>query len=274
MKLGVINSAFSQAGKGTGFGLRQVKAIGFDSVDIHTDPMDIDIVERRLVKETCDELALPIHSICCVATGLIDFNPAVRRFHMERCFEYLDLCYEYGRANLLLVIGEYIWNREVIPPAEQWKTGVESVRELGKRARKLGLEIVLELEPFHLSLINTVDTMLRFIADVGMPETVMANCDISHLHLMKIKPAQVKELKGLIGHVHLSDCNGKTHGDLPPGRGCTPIIDYLRVIRDTGFDRTVSIELEYAPDPAKIVEWVTEAYEKTDAIMKTLGCRG
>jgi len=274
MKLGLINAAFAQAGRGTKFDLRQTKRIGFDTVDILTDPLDIDIKERRLIKDTCDHLDLPIQSICCVAAGLIDFNPAVQRFHIDRCKAYLDLCYEYGADNLLLVLGEYIWERQVIPPAEQWKTGVKNVRTLGKYAKKLGMEIALELEPFKLSLVNTIDTMLRFLDEVDLPDTVLANCDISHLHLMKIKPADVRRLTGRIAHVHLSDCDGKVHGDLPPGRGVTPIARYLEQIRETGFDRTVSIELEYAPDPARIVEWVEEAYEKTNAIIQKLACRG
>jgi len=274
MKLGLINSAFAQAGMGTKFGLEQTKAIGFDTVDVFADPLDIDVKEKELIKRTCRKLHLPIPSVCCVAVGLIDFNPSVQRFHVERCKKYLDLCYELNCDNLLLVIGEYIWQQEVIPPPEQWRIGVENVRILGKYARKLGLKIALELEPFKLSLINTVDTMVQFIEDVGMPKVVRANCDISHLYLMKIKPPEVKRLAGLIEHVHLSDCNGKVHGDLPPGRGVVPIIKYLEQIRDTGYDKVVSIELEYSPEPEKIVEWVTEAYEKTDAIMQKLGCRG
>lgn len=273
MKLGLINSAFAQAGKGTRFGLEKTKEIGFDTVDIFADPLDIDQQEIDLIRTSCQELELPIKSVCCVAVGLIDFNPSVQRFHLDRCRKYLDFCKELQCENLLLVIGEYIWNQEVIPPEEQWNTGVENCRELGKYAQDLGLEVVLELEPFRLSLINTVDTMVRFIEDVGNPDTVKANCDISHLHLMNIDPSEVARLKGLIGHVHLSDCDGKVHGDLPPGRGVTPIQDYLAAIRDTGFDRTVSIELEYSPEPDKIVEWVAEAYEKTDEIMSNLACR-
>lgn len=273
MKLGLINSAFAQAGKGTRFGLEKTKEIGFDTVDIFTDPLDIDQAETDLIINTCDQLQLPIKSICCVAVGLIDFNPSVQRFHLERCQKYLELCQKFRCDNLLLVIGEYIWNREVIPPTEQWQTGIENCKLLGEFAKGLGLEIVIELEPFPLSLVNTVDTMLRFVEEVGMPDVVKANCDISHLHLMDIEPREVERLKGLIGHVHLSDCDGKVHGDLPPGRGVTPIQDYLAAIRDTGFDRTVSIELEYSPEPDQIVEWVTEAYQKTDEIMQALGCR-
>jgi sugar phosphate isomerase/epimerase len=272
MKLGLINSAFAQANKGTKFGLEQTKRIGFDTVDIFTDPLDIDARERKLIKSTAAKLKLPIKSICCVAVGLVDFNPSVQRFSVDRVKKYLDLCKEFGCDNLLLVIGEYIWEQQVIPPSEQWKTAVGSVRECGKFARKLGLEIAIELEPFKLSLVRDIDTMLRFLDDVALPN-VLANCDISHLHLVRTPPKEVKRLKGRIAHVHLSDCNGKVHGDLPPGRGITPIKKYLEQIRDTGFDRTVSIELEYSPEPTRIVEWVEEAYEETDKIMRALDCR-
>ena len=274
MKLGLINSAFAQAGKGTRFGLEQTRAIGFDSVDIFADPFDMDIRERRLIRDACAELGLPIRSICCVAVGLVDFNPSVQRFHLDRCKAYLDLCYEYGADNLLLVLGEYVWQQEVIPPREQWLFGVDNVQALGRHARELDLEIALELEPFKLSLVNSVDTMLDFLDEVGMPETVKANCDISHLYLTGAAPDQVARLKDVIGHVHLSDCNGKVHGDLPPGRGVVPIRGYLQQLRDIGFNRTVSIELEYSPEPDKIVEWVREAYDKTDQILRELGCRG
>jgi sugar phosphate isomerase/epimerase len=273
MQLGLINSAFAQAGRGTEYGLEQTKAIGFDTVDIFTDPLDIDQAERRLIGDACRRLDLPIKSVCCVAVGLIDFNPSVQRFHLDRCRAYLDLCRELGCDNLLLVIGEYIWQQEVIPPAEQWHTGVENIRRLGEYAGGQGLQIALELEPFKLSLINTVDTMVAFLDDVNLPDVVQANCDISHLYLMGIRPAEIGRLAGRVAHVHLSDCNGRVHGDLPPGRGVVPIKDYLAAIRDTGFDRTVSIELEYSPEPDRIVDWVREAYEKTAEIMHELGVR-
>ena len=125
MKLGLINSAFAQAGKGTRFGLEQTKAIGFDSVDIFADPLDTDAKERRLIRDTCAELSLPVRSVVGVSVGLIDFNPSVQQFHVDRCKRYLDLGYELRATNYLLVIGEYIWQQEVIPPAEQWRTGVE-----------------------------------------------------------------------------------------------------------------------------------------------------
>ena len=273
MRLGLINSAFAQAGRDTRFGLEKTKQLGFDTVDIFTDPLDIDADERRLLREVCDELDLPIVSLCCVALGLVDFNPSVRRFHIDRCCRFLDLTAELGGSNLLLVLGEYVWQQEVIPPREQWRLGVEGVQQLGSHAASLGLKIAIELEPFRLSIVNSIDTMLQFLGDVGQADVVRANCDISHLHLVHTPPADVARLAGVIEHVHLSDCDGTVHGDLPPGRGVTPIADYLAAIRDTGYDGVVSLELEYSPEPERIVEWVAEAHDATAAIMRDLGCR-
>ena len=267
MKLGLINSAWAQAGKDTAYGIRMTKEIGFDTIDIFADPLDLDVKERRLIKRECDRAGLPIISVACVAVGLVDFNPSVQRFHMTRCRAFLDLVYEFEAKNLLLVLGEYIWEQQVIPPAEQWQLGVRNLRELGNYARELGLQIALELEPFQLSLLNNVDSMERFIDAVAHP-AVKANIDISHLELSHTRPEELRRLKDKAIHVHLSDCDGHVHGDLPPGRGVVNFAPYLREIKNLQIDGAISIELEYSPDPDKIVDWVREAYVATDRLLK------
>jgi len=149
---------------------------------------------------------------------------------------------------------------------------VEHTRELAEYASGLGLEIAIELEPFHLSLVNNIDAMVRFLKEVDHP-AAKANVDISHLALAGNAPGDVAHLTGNIAHVHLSDCNGKTHGDLPPGRGTVTFPPYLQALKDSGFSGTISIELEYSPEPAKIADWVREAYTATDRMMTSLGIR-
>jgi sugar phosphate isomerase/epimerase len=273
MKLGLINSAWAQAGRDSAFGIRMTKEIGFDTIDLFADPLDLDARERRLLRRECERAGLPIVSLACVAVGLIDFNSSVQRFHLERCRRYLDLAHEYEARNVLLVLGEYIWERQVIAPAEQWQAGVRNVRELGKYAADLGLEVALELEPFQLSLIRNVDTMVRFLDEVGHP-AVRANIDVSHLQLSGTAPQELRRLRGRAAHVHLSDCDGKAHGDLPPGRGVVDFPPYLREIKALGIDGAISIELEYSPHPERIVEWVREAYEATDRLLQQVGLRG
>ena len=273
MKLGLINSAWVQSDKDVAWGIRKTKELGFDSIDIFADPLDLDVQERCLIKRACQRHDLPIVSICCVAVGLIDFNPSVQRFHFDRVTEYLDLAYDYEAHNVLLVLGEYIWNREVIPPEAQWETAVEQCRALGHYADELGLQIALELEPFPLSLLNNVESMVRFLDDVDH-EAVRANIDVSHLQLAGVAPEELRKLRGKAIHVHISDCDGKVHGDLPPGRGVVDFVPYLREIKNLEIDGAVSIELEYSPEPDKIEEWVDEAYRETDKLMREVGLRG
>lgn len=272
MQLGLINSAWAQVGRETSWGLQKTKEIGFETVDVFADPLDIDVRERALIRRESARLDLPIISVCCVAVGLVDFNPSVQRFHFDRCRSYLDFVYELEARNLLLVLGEYIWNREVIPPAEQWQTGVENCRRLAEHAEKLGVEIALELEPFPLSLLNNVDRMVAFIDEVGHP-AVQANIDVSHLQLAGVAPEELQKLRGKAIHVHISDCDGKVHGDLPPGRGVVDFLPYLEQIRSLEIDGAVSIELEYSPEPDRIEEWVREAYEATARLMDAAGLR-
>src|SRR6186997_1456010 len=141
MQLGLINSAWAQAGRDTAFGIRMTREIGFDTIDIFADPYDMGVKERLLIKRECDRHGLPIVSIACVAVGLVDFNPSVQRFSVDRVKAYLYLAYEYEARNVLLVLGEYIWNQEVIPPQEQWTTGVRHCRTLAEYAEKLGVQI-------------------------------------------------------------------------------------------------------------------------------------
>lgn len=272
MKLGIINSAFAQAGMDTKTGLEHIARIGFDAVDIFPEAMTISQAEKDLIKDTCKKHNLPITSVVVVAAGLVDFNDPVRDFHVERVKKTVDLAKEFGAKNVLLVLGEYIWQREVIPPETQWEWGVQHVKEIGEYAAQFNIEIALELEPFRLSLLNSVPKMAKFIDDCGLPN-VKANIDISHLVLADASPAELGLLKGKAAHVHISDCDGMVHGDLPPGRGVVKFTPYLQAIKALDFEGTVSLELEYSPDPAKIVEWVEEAYNATNDLMQQVNLR-
>jgi sugar phosphate isomerase/epimerase len=272
MKLGIINSAFNQAGVDTKSGLEHIARIGFDCVDIFTEALTISEDEIQLIETTCADKGLPIVSLPVVACGLIDFNDPVRAFHVDRVNRFTDLAARFGASNVLLVLGEYIWQREVIPPEAQWDWAVETVRACGRYAAEHGIEIALELEPFRMSLLNDVPKMARFVEQVDLPN-VLANIDISHLVLADSSPAELQLLKGKATHVHISDCDGKVHGDLPPGRGVVKFAPYLQAIAELDFDGVISLELEYSPDPERIVEWVEEAYTATAKLMDLTNLR-
>ena len=272
LELGMISSTWEGTHVGLEEGIRKAREIGFDTYDIFNDPLDTDDATRQLIKDTCAEVGMPIRSCVCVAFGIVDFNPTVVKFTLDRVKAYIDQAAYLGARNVLLVIGEYFWDGEVFPRAAIWDMAKTRCQELSDHAAGQGIEIVLELEPFTEALVGTTDELVRFVKEVDRPN-FRANADISHLHLSDASFDDVAKMTGLIGHIHLSDCDGKVHGDLPAGMGVTPIKEYLQAIVDTGYEGTVSIELEYAPNPAEIVAWATRAYEGTAAIMRDLGVR-
>lgn len=272
MKLGIINSAFSQVGVDFAEGIRRIAAIGFDTVDIQTEAWGITDAEKKMIVRECKANGLPIVSATCCALGVADFNTPVREYHLERVKKFLDFTRDIGARNLLLVLGEYIWQKEVIPPEAQWGWAVEVVREAGRYAGKNGVEIVIELEPFGMSIVNSVDLMVKFIREVDSP-SVFANIDVSHVVLSGGKPEDIRKFKGLAHHIHFSDCNGKVHGDLPPGQGVIDFIPYLKEIKDLDMPGVLSIELEFCPQPDRIYEWVEDAYKQTARLMDKVGLR-
>jgi sugar phosphate isomerase/epimerase len=272
IELGLIGSAWHGTGLSVVEGIRKTKEIGFDAYDVFEDPLMISTEEQRLIKEACAEVGLPIRSAVCIALGLVDFTPAVRRFTLDRCKAYIDQQAYFEGRNVLLVIGEYYCDLQVFSADAIFGLVVENVRELAEHAEARGLEIAIELEPFENAIAGNVHELARFIRMVDHP-VVKGNADVSHLHLSGASFDDVNVLAGMIGHVHVSDCDGKVHGDMPPGRGVTPIKEYLQAILDTGFTGTVSVELERTPEPERMIELVEEAYRETARILAEIGAR-
>src|SRR3954452_12715976 len=148
MELGMISSTWLGTKVGRLEGIRAAKEIGFDTYDVFEDPLDLTDEERQEIKQTADEVGLAIRSVVCVAFGIVDFNPSVRRFTLDRIKAYVDQGAFLGARNVLLVVGEYYWDGEVFPREAVWDMAKQMVTEAGAYAASKGLEIVLELEPF------------------------------------------------------------------------------------------------------------------------------
>ncbi|MDQ4078750.1 MAG: sugar phosphate isomerase/epimerase [Chloroflexota bacterium] len=277
MKLGLINSLFL----GTEIdpytdGIRVTKEIGFDTIDIY--PADGEMTREQIenTKRITDEVGLPIRSVPLILFGLFDPNKSARQHARDIGRRIVDLAAELGADNVLLVNGEYFWQLETGFTKEWiWNNVVEGTREIGEYAKDKGVRIAIELEPFKMSIIRTIDTMDEFLKAVNLPDTVLANIDCSHLYLADTPPEAIQKLEGRIAHVHFSDAR-EQHGDLPPGRGNAPLKEYLRQLDKVNFDGSVTIELEWPPDPSRqgVIDWATEAYEKTNEMMQDLGVRG
>jgi D-psicose/D-tagatose/L-ribulose 3-epimerase len=262
MRVGLIEAVWEGSGYEGSRGVEVAKEIGYESVDLVTDPLDLDDAGLEAAIEAARSGPLPVAAGICVSLGITDFNPSVRRFHLERAKRHVSFAAAVGASNMLMVIGDYVWKKEVIPPDEQWGWAVSALRELAELADSLGIEIALELEPYEWAYVNSVDDMVRMLDDVGVP-AVKANADLAHLWPMKIAPEELAKLSGRIAHAHISDCDGVVYENYPPGRKTAPLGDYVQALAATGFDGTLAVELQPAPDGWDPVDWVREGYEKT-----------
>jgi D-psicose/D-tagatose/L-ribulose 3-epimerase len=272
-KLGLIDSAWFGSPYEGRPGRQEAKKIGFDSLDLFIgfDPGRMTPAERAGYVADVRSADLPIVSLVCTCLGLSDFNSAVRSYHIERAKNVLDLASEFPSArNICFVPGEYMFQHRLLPAEGEWKLVVDATQQVGRHAAERGLELAIELLPFEFAFIRTLDDMERFLDDVGL-ENVKATVDISHFWLMRIPPAELNRLEGRIAQVHISDCDGVNHGDLPPGRGNTPFGAYLSAVRDAGFSGAASVELEFPPDSNQMRDWVAEAFSSTLREMKAVG---
>jgi D-psicose/D-tagatose/L-ribulose 3-epimerase len=267
MRVGLIEAVWEGSGYEGLRGAEVAKEIGYESLDLVTDPLDLGEEERATAIEAARSGPLPVAAGICVSLGITDFNPSVRRFHTERAKRHVEFAADVGASNMLMVIGDYVWKKEVIPPDEQWGWAVSNLREIATHAQSLGIEIALELEPYEWAYVNSVDEMARMLDDVGVA-AMKANADLAHLWPMKIDAAELQKLSGRIAHAHISDCDGIVYRNFPPGRKTAPLGEYMDALLATGFDGTIAVELEPAPDGWDPVEWVREGYDKTVELIR------
>ncbi len=273
MKLGLLSTAWSATGQVTARDIRRTKAIGFDTLALHCDPLMLSEAETQALLAAARDSRLPVDSVCCEALGLSDRNESVRFFHLNRCRRHLDFCAALGAGHLLLGLGDYLWEQAVVPPQEQWGWAVALVRELGEHAQSLGRRLSLRLEPFRWSLLSSIEAVVAFVEEVGLPSVVGAACDLAYLHLMQVAPTGLSRLGGRIEQVLLADSDGHSADHRPAGQGSAPLAAYLAAIKATGFDGVVSVVVSPAAPTDRLEDWVLEAYAQADRVMQSLECR-
>ncbi len=273
MELALVDAVWEGSAFEGRAGLEQAKRIGFDAVDVAFDPAGRPEADVDGLLADVRAVGLPVRSAICVSLGIGgDYNLSVQRFHVERAKDHVDLAVLLKASNVLLVIGEYIWQNEIIPASEQWAAAVRNVRDVAEYAQSSGVELALELEHWRYAFLNSIPRLVDFMDEVGI-DACRANLDLNHLWAMKVEPAEIAALAGRISHAHISDCHGEVYENLPPGRGTAPLAEYLSALAGTGFDGALSLELGPPPEGEDVVAWVEEGHRATLALLDATGAR-
>jgi len=129
-----------------------------------------------------------------------------------------------------------------------WQQFVESMRRVMAVVEDAGLRYAMEPHPYRY--VSNADGMLRLIDHVGSP-ALGINYDPSHTFPCGDMPhIAVYRLGRRVFHCHFSDNDGLTNAHWRPGMGKIDWRALLQALHETGFDGTISIELEDVPDVA------------------------
>jgi sugar phosphate isomerase/epimerase len=199
--------------------------------------------------------------------ALLSPDKAKREEAVKQNSEYIERCAKYGSVNYFVALIPEDAKR---PRKENFGYAVESFIALVPALEAAKAKVVIEGWPGPGVLVCTPEGYRSFFHEVSS-ETMGVNYDPSHLIRMGIDPLRfLEEFKTRVHHVHGKDCEimsenvyeygteqeptfgtpiafGGMHWRYTiPGHGGTRWIKVFEILKDTGYQGAVSIELEDA----------------------------
>ncbi|MFZ5828668.1 MAG: sugar phosphate isomerase/epimerase family protein [Planctomycetota bacterium] len=220
--------------------LEQMKEIGFDTVELPCFDLDnLDNYARW--GKRLDELGLKRTgtAIRGEAENPISADESVRRRGIDANKRNLDCCAAAGCTTMAgpfhSALGCFSGKG---PTEDEWKRGVESMREVAEHADKVGVTLALEyLNRFECYFLNTAADGARFCRDVDHPRCKMMY-DTFHAHIEeKSIPDAIRALKKHLVHVHISENDRST-----PGQGNVRWRRNFDTLHEIGYDGPMVIE--------------------------------
>jgi D-psicose/D-tagatose/L-ribulose 3-epimerase len=218
--------------------LEMLKRIGYDGVEIPLFNLSLDYAAwgRRL-----DDLGL---QRTAVTVRGVDDNPissdgAARQRGVDATRRTLDCCAAAGATHLVgpyhSALGHFTGKG---PTAEEWKWGVESMRQVAEHALAVGVTLGVEcLNRFETYLLNTHATAAKFAREVGHPACrVMYDTFHSNIEEKNIGLA-IHACADVLCHVHISENDRST-----PGQGNVRWSENFDALRQINYNGWLMVE--------------------------------
>lgn len=219
--------------------LRDMKATGFDGVEIPVFEGDID--HYKQLAGMLDDIGLERTAVS--AMGDLSMNLIGDATCRARGVDYMRATLDRAQAlgaslicgPLHSTLGHFSGEG---PTREELANSVSSQRQIGDHAEALGITVALEaLNRFECYLVNTMDDLAKHLADIAHPN-IRAMYDTFHANIEETDPiGALTRHAQAVSHIHISENDRGV-----PGRGNIPWRETYAAIADIGYEGWLTIE--------------------------------
>ncbi|UCC68813.1 MAG: sugar phosphate isomerase/epimerase [Armatimonadota bacterium] len=197
--------------------------------------------DKRKLKETLKRLGMGISALCGdLGRGFVGGDHISE--DVEKTKRMMDLARSLGVKVLTSHIGRIPEDKG--DPA--YRVATEALEEIGAHGDAIGVTFASETGP------ESGAALAEFLKGLKA-KSIRANYDPANMVMTGFDPVQgVRDLEDLIVHTHAKDGMGPgpNRGEVPLGEGEVPWPEYLRALKEIGYDGYLTIEREVGEDPA------------------------
>ena len=218
--------------------LAMLKRLGYDGVEIPLFNTGLNYAEwgKRLNGLGLQRTAVTVRG---VDDNPISTDPAVRQRGVEATMRTLDCCAAAGATHLVgpyhSALGHFSGKG---PTCDEWKWGVETMRQVAEHAGKVGVILGVEcLNRFETYLLNTHADAAKFAREVGHPACRMMY-DTFHSNIEeKDIGLAIHGCADVLCHVHISENDRST-----PGKGNVRWKENFDALRQINYSGWLMVE--------------------------------
>jgi D-psicose/D-tagatose/L-ribulose 3-epimerase len=219
--------------------LRQIKEIGYDGVEVPIFSPDVELY--RQWGQHLDGLGLQrtVVTIRTEPDNPISPDPKVRAAGIEASKRTLDCCQTLGAQSMCgpfhSALGLF---SGAGPTKDEWKWGVDSMREVAEHAAQAGVMLAVEyLNRFETYFLTCAADTVRFVKEVNHPSCRMMY-DTFHSNIEeKNIPDAIRTSAPYTVHVHISENDRST-----PGQGNVRWQETFDTLKEVGYDGWMTVE--------------------------------
>jgi D-psicose/D-tagatose/L-ribulose 3-epimerase len=219
--------------------LDQLKSMGYDGVEVPMFELDESFYAQWGKRLDSLDLRRTVVTVRTEADNPISSDASVRAAGVAANKRALDCCQALGAET---VCGPYHsalgYFSGAGPTADEWKWGVDSMRQTAEHAERAGVTLAVEaLNRFECYFLNCAADAARFVAEVNHPRCRMMY-DTFHSNIEEKNLAEAIHTAGpYLGHVHISENDRST-----PGQGNVRWAENFDALAAVGYDGWMVVE--------------------------------